>query len=93
MNLKKALTQAIADFKANPRIWNQGSYARDEAGYPTDPRLPNAVCWCVVGRVSAISGVDAMAVERELNLSGELVEANDYANTLSDALEAFEKII
>jgi hypothetical protein len=54
---KQALTQARALIE-NPANWTTGNYARDDKGKPTDPSYPNATCFCAIGALVKVNGVD-----------------------------------
>jgi hypothetical protein len=66
----RAVISAARSLIADPAHWCQGTYARDNRGYPINPIDPDACSWCALGAlaraavdVGASPGTGAGAVD------------------------------
>lgn len=87
---KLILARAILE---QPENWTQGTYARDDEGWPCLEDHPESVCWCM-------SGACRLAYANPMLLAYELVpgwcvpQFNDLSLTKhSDVLSVFDRAI
>ncbi len=55
-----------------------GIYARNEVGFPVDPKDPHAVCWCGVGALEKVLPKEPAASSYPFE---EIVKLNDSGQT------------
>lgn len=79
------------------RGWTQRTNARDETGRPTDPRGPDAVCWCLSGAVHRVAPDAARHAYQLLCKALDSPWAVDWndtpGRTQAEVLELFDRAI
>lgn len=97
---KEVLRKAVVLLRP-PEAWTQGRAARDASLQSVAPESPDAVCWCALGAVQAISPGSGEATRLRTRAywllggvigSRALVNWNDAPErTHAEVIQAFEK--
>jgi len=82
----KSILKDMRNLLEAPERWTQGEYARDEKGDYICSRSSRAVCWCLMGAVSKVTGSEkapdeSVAVYETYNLLDSLANKHGEAST------------
>ena len=66
MTPKEILIAARAKIEA-PERWTQGAFAKTAKRNKANPNSPRAVCWCILGAVSAVTGDNPNRPDRAIS--------------------------
>lgn len=58
---KKDVLIAARELISEESRWTKGEAARSKDGSSVDPNSPLAVCWCAVGAIEKIAGLNTLA--------------------------------
>lgn len=57
MKASEVVFKAV-DLIADPRNWTRRAYARDEEGFEIEPNSGSAVCFCAIGAMLHVTGLN-----------------------------------
>lgn len=95
MNNYDILTNA-QNLIRDPKNWTQELYARDEDDHAVEPASKQAVCYCSLGAIMRVTGLDSDTTEHptfdllEVAMGSFVTEFNDD-RTHAEVMAAFDK--